>query len=132
MSDNFNIILGTRNKFLKYLVVGASTFLFDMGLLYGLVQIFKIHYLMAVTFAWFSPAAANYLLNKIWSFKSSASYFSSTLKYAILLGMNYLFTIFMMYVLVEVFLLYYIYAKIAIMAVIVCWDFFIYKHFIYR
>jgi len=119
-------------KFFRYLVVGISTFLFDVGLLYGLVEIFKIHYLIATTLAWSSATIANYLLNKIWSFKSSASYFFSFLKYAVLLGANYLFTIFMMYVLVEIFLFYYVYAKIVIMAVIACWNFFIYKHFVFR
>ena len=119
-------------KFFRYLVVGISTFLFDVGLLYGLVEIFKIHYLIATTLAWSSATIANYLLNKIWSFKSSASYFFSSLKYAVLLGANYLFTIFMMYVLVEILLFYYVYAKIVIVAVIACWNFFIYKHFVFR
>lgn len=132
MPDNSNIISDTRNKFFRYLVVGTSTFLFDLGSLYGLVEIFKVHYLMAVTFAWFSATVGNYLLNKIWSFKSSASYFSSSLKYGILLGVNYVFTIFMMYILVDILLFYYIYAKIAIMAAIICWNFFTYKHFVYR
>jgi len=119
-------------KFFRYLVVGISTFLFDVGLLYGLVEIFKIHYLIATTLAWSSATIANYLLNKIWSFRSSASYFFSSLKYIALLGMNYVFTIFMMYVLVEIFLFYYVYAKIAIVAAIACWNFFVYKHFVFR
>lgn len=127
-----DMVSDTREKFFRYLVVGTSTFLFDVGLLYGLVEIFKVHYLIAVTFTWFSATIANYLLNKIWSFKSSASYFFSSLKYVILLGVNYVFTIFMMYILVEIFLFYYVYAKIAIVAAIACWNFFIYKHFIFR
>jgi len=131
-ADSAAIISDTRKKFLRYLIVGVSTFLFDIGLLYGLVEIFKVHYLIAATLAWFSATIANYLLNKIWSFKPSASYFFSSLKYVILLGANYLFTIFMMYVLVEIFLFYYVYAKITIMAAIACWNFFIYKHFIFR
>ena len=119
-------------KFIRYIIIGGSTFLLDIGLLYGLTEILGLYYLFSATSAWIIATAVNYLLNKFWSFKSSSPHFYSSIKYAFLLGWNYFVMIAAMYIFVDRFGFYYIYVKIFIMTVIVCWNFFIYKNYVYK
>jgi len=53
-------------------------------------------------------------------------------KYLLLLGFNYLYSIFGLYFLVEVFGIYYLIAKVIIAMTMVSWNFALFRYVIYK
>lgn len=59
-------------RFLRYTVVGVSTFLFDLLLLWIQVEMFHVHYLHAAVTGFLVAVSANYFLSRRWVFKGSS------------------------------------------------------------
>ena len=64
-----------RNRFImsKYAVVGFSSMIIDLGVLYILTEFADVHYLMSATISFVMAAFYNYNLNRRWTFQSSGS-----------------------------------------------------------
>jgi putative flippase GtrA len=122
----------TMVKFIKYAIVGGSTLALDLGLLYIFVEFLKIHYIISATLSLGTATLTNYYLNKAWSFSSSAKLLGSLSKYLVLFAFNYAVTMLLMYVFVEFFGFHYLTIKIITVLIIVLWNFYAYKRFIYK
>ena len=58
-------------RFSRYTVIGFSTFLFDLSLLWVQAEVFRIYYLCAVAFSFLIAVSLNYFLSRRWVFKGS-------------------------------------------------------------
>ncbi len=112
-------------RFIKYSTVGAGTFLFDLALLYILTDILSIHYLYSAGVAFLIAVSLNFILSRKYVFKGSArsaevSYINFILIALIGLGM----VVGGMYVLVSVFFVSYVVARIFLAGLTGIWNYF--------
>ncbi len=124
----FNI----SNRFIKYIVVGISCYLFDLLMLFSLVEFLHVNYLVSTSIALICATYLNFSLNKSWSFNSSETDMAAFRKYLLLFGVNYLFTITTMHVCVQYLKFNYLFVKVIVILSISLWNFFLYKNYVYK
>ena len=127
---NFTLYL-YRHHFVRYLLVGGTTFLIDFGLLYTLHGHFKLNLGASTSVAYWISIAYNFMLNRYWTFdarekESLARHLSS---YLILLIFNYLFTVTFVSIVGEH--INYIIAKAMAVGIQMIWTYPVYKKFIF-
>ena len=120
-----------RHSFVRYAVIGGSTFALDFGLLALLHDIAGLHVIFAATVSYWISIAFNFVANRAWTFGSTNQQLTQHLTaYLLLLGINYLFTIAVVGVATH-FGVHYAIAKIVAVAIQIGWTYVIYKKFIF-
>lgn len=65
-------MIGTREKrFIRYASVGIGTFLFDLFLLFLLIDFLHVHYIAATAIAFFCAVSINYCISRRFVFKKT-------------------------------------------------------------
>ncbi len=119
-------------QFCKYLVVGASSFALEYTLFYLLIDKFDVWYILANSMVYFFVFWFNFILNRIWSFKSKLDFKKQLFRYAMLFIFNLLATTGILYVLSDVIGIDPRISKVIVMMLIVPWNFTMYKKVIYK
>lgn len=120
------------NQILKFGVVGGTAFLIDYGLLFVLTEFAGIHYLISGTISFAASVIYNYILSVVWVFdpvgeRSKAKDMAVFLILSVIgLGINQA----IMWVLVELFGVYYMLSKIAATAIVMVYNFITRKIFL--
>lgn len=122
-----------RHNAIRYLFVGGTTFLIDLGLLVLLHGVIDLHLGLSATLAYWLSILWNFTLNRWWTFSASESkklhkHISS---YLLLLGFNYVFTVTFIYILTSMGLHYSI-TKVIVVCVQISWTYPIYKYVIFN
>lgn len=124
-----------KRKGSKYLVAGAVSWMFDYGTLLLFYYVFNLEIGVATTTAFFIGLVVNFGLMKYWVFDDSprhkqAAFFQGGL-YIVLTGFNLLVT--------NIIVLLFSHkgigpeiSKIFATALIVCWNFILYRKFIFK
>lgn len=112
-------------KFLKFGVVGFSGLFIDFGFTYLFKEFFKAQKYIANAIGFTIAASSNYILNRIWTFRSTnpeiAVEYTEFLLISILgLGLNTL----ILYFVINRFKLNFYVAKIIAIGVVTVWNFF--------
>jgi len=121
-----------RREFAKYFIVGFGSMLFDIGTLilftagFGLVPVVSVILNQAIVLS------ANFTLNKYWSFRNRALPHKQLVRYLALAGWNYFFSVASMYLLNGQLGVDYRLARLMSIIVMVSWNFFLYKYWVYR
>ena len=125
-SDNFRIQL------LRYIFVGGLAAIVDMFLLFVLTDWAKLHYLISAIIAFVAGLVVNYLLSRLWIFKSIFSLSKEFIIFAIIgiigLGLNEL----LLYLFVDVIGLWYMAAKLISIALVLIWNFLARRRFAFK
>lgn len=121
-----------RKEFIKYALVGASSFLIDVGLLSILVEGVGVWYLAASVITQTVAIVYHFSLNRAWSFRSNGRITRQGIHYGLLLGWNYLFTTGGLYVGVEYAHLHYLLVRVLTSALQVSWNFFLFKYVVFK
>lgn len=108
----------------RFLTAGGTTFLLELGVLYGLVEYIGIYYLLAAAIAFSIAVVVNYVLCLRWVFRESKK---QSRKMMVLfagsslagLGINQL----CMWILVSCLGIHYMIAKIISTAVVTVWNY---------
>jgi len=116
---------------IRYLFVGGTTFIIDLGLLVLLHGKEKMWLPLATFIAYSVSVVFNFSLNRWWTFSASES---KSLRqhiapYAILLGFNLLFTV--AFVSIVSHFVNYAIAKVMAVIIQISWTYFIYKNVIF-
>lgn len=120
------------NQILKFGVVGGTAFLIDYGLLFLLTEFAGIHYLLSGTISFAASVIYNYILSVVWVFdpvgeRSKAKDMAVFLILSVIgLGINQV----IMWILVELFGVYYMLSKIAATAIVMVYNFITRKIFL--
>ena len=102
-------------RFLKYLSVGGSTFLFDLVLLYGFINYAELGYLWASGLSFCIAISINFYLSQRFVFKKSERNFKDGyINFLIIAGAGLLLVISGMYLLVSILGLNYLISRIGI------------------
>lgn len=111
-------------RFIKYTLVGTCSSTLDVGGLYVLVQYGHVSVLVAATISYIVTAFIGYLLNRIWTFKSNdTKYEIQFVKYLTVSLIGLLFNNITMFILIDVFNVWYIFSKIYALLVVLIWTY---------
>lgn len=121
-----------RKEIVKYLIVGFSAFAIDYALFAIMHKYFGLWYITASIISQAVTLTYIYVLNRTWSFRSQGSKRKQVKRFAFLQAWNNVFQIGALWITVEVIGLMPLLAKIIVVAIIVSWNFLLYKYFVYN
>ncbi|EKE07164.1 MAG: hypothetical protein ACD_18C00175G0027 [uncultured bacterium] len=121
-----------RHQFTKYFLVGFSGLFLDLATLIFFKEFFGLNATIAVVCNQVLMLTYNFLLNKYWSFKNKEMPHKQIVRYLVLAGFNYLFSVGVMYLFNHILEFDYRLVRIATIAVMVMWNFFLYKYWVYK
>ena len=110
--------------FVRYACVGVLGTAIDAGLLYILVQFGHIPLLIGVAISFVVAATSNFIFNKFWTFRDSSK--KRTAQYVTFLAVSVLgfsMTIGLITLFVDIFFLWYIWAKILTSCIVMIFNF---------
>lgn len=122
-----------NNSVFRYILVGGSSFLLELIILFILSSILHVGTVTAVSISFFVGLTLSFLLQKTFTFSDKAfqknKVASQAIYYLLLVGFNYLFTL----VFVSVFdgFMGVLMARAVALLVTTFWNYFIYKYYIY-
>jgi len=131
------LIAKTNNTFLqlfRYTFVGGIAFLADFGTLFLLTEFLHVQYLVSAGVAFVFGLTINYFLSVLWVFNSRTleNRFMEFLLFAVIglvgLGLTELF----LWILTDIFLIYYLFSKIITTVVVYFWNFFARKFMLFN
>ncbi len=119
---------------IKYIVAGGTAAVVDIGALYFFKDVLDLPLRLSVALAFLVGFTASFILQKFWAFeeKSTDRVHAQAVLYFIVSAVNFFLNIIFVSLLVEVFGLWYILAKIIVSGLIAFVSFFIYKIFIFK
>jgi len=121
-----------RHQFIKYFIIGISGVILDIGSLVLLKEYFHLMPVVAVVINQVFLLAFNFTLNKYWSFRDHQLPHRQMMRYLMLAGFDYLFSITIMYYFNQLLGYDYRLVRIASIAAMVSWNFFLYKYWVYK
>lgn len=116
----------------RYLITGFTSAALEITILFVLKDVLKLSVLLANTLAltiifWF-----NFLMNRIYSFKSKSDIKKQLVMYGMLFAFNLAASDFIMYILTSLLYLQYLLAKVFAIGAVVSWNFVLYRKVIYK
>lgn len=123
-----------QSSFIKYIVVGGLSLGIDYALLLLLYRLFGFELAVSTTIAFLIAFLVNFLLSKIWSFHAAKGLASSVRQatlYTALVVVNLMFTNFFI-LLLNTLAVGPEVSKPIVTAIIAIWNYFFYKHFIFK
>lgn len=121
----------TLIQFLKYAANGLICFAVEFSTLYLLTEYAKIWYIVSNSIAFILSTILNFLINRFWTFRSTANAARQFTMAIALALFNLLASNLIMYLLTDICRLYYLFSKIVAIAIIASWNFILYKKVIY-
>lgn len=121
-----------KAEFVRYFVIGVSTVAIDMGTLFVLKEYVGFLPVIAVALNQLLVITYNFNLNKYWSFRNKEVPHKQFVRYLMLAGFNYTFSILIMLLFNQFFGLDYLIVRLASIIVMVAWTFFVYKYWVYK
>ncbi|MCL6590940.1 MAG: GtrA family protein [Firmicutes bacterium] len=136
-------LLGEKatEEFIKYLIVGVSSFILDITFLYIFTRLIEsirpaIAHSVAVaignTFSVTIVFGFNFLMNRYWTYKSTSNIWRQLLIYTPLFVFNLFASDAMVFLMVEYIGLFFLLAKAISIGVVICWNIPIYKRIIFK
>ncbi len=119
-------------QFIRYLIVGSSSFILDISLLYLLTEIVGLRPTFSLVFSQIIVIIYNFSLNRFWTFKSTGQLNKQMILYLLLVVFNYFLGLLIMYIGNEIFKINYLLIRVVNIALITLWNFLIYKYIIYK
>lgn len=111
-------------RFLKYLSVGVSTFLFDLTLLFIFIDFLGMHHVVAAGVAFLIAVSCNFLISRRFVFKGTARPpGKSYAAFIVIAGSGLLFVSGLMYVSVDILGLHYLVSRVLIAGVVGMWNY---------
>lgn len=120
-----------EHNFVRYLIIGGTTFIIDFGLLYVLHTNFSVKIAAATSVAYWVSITYNFLLNRYWTFDihEKRSLQKNITTYFCLLIFNYFFAL--LFVSIFSHLINFMLAKAISVLVQMTWTFYLYKYYIF-
>lgn len=122
----------SRIKFARYFATGITAFVLDIALLYILKEFFGLYPVVAVIINQIIIIGFVFLVNKFFSFRANGNTRRQMIKFAVVVGGNYLFAIFWMWFFNHKLGFNYLLVRTANVALAVAWNFLLYQEWVYR
>ena len=121
-----------RHQFAKYFVVGLSGVILDIASLILFKEVFGLVPVVAVIINQAVLIVYIFYLNKYWTFRNKEMPHRQMTKFLLLALWNYFFSVVSMFVFNAQLEFHYILVRMLTILVMVSWNFFLYKYWVYR
>ncbi len=119
-------------QFIKYALIGLLGTGLDFSILYTLVEYGHLYYLVAALISIGIVLWISFTLNKFWTFRNKEpQYFRQLSKYILSHAIGQVINFTIMILLVELFGVWYIMAKVFATIVVIIWNFLVTKHWVF-
>ncbi len=118
-------------QFFRYLICGGTATVTDVTILFVLTHFFAVNYLVAAAFAFITGMTVNYTLNTILVFKSSGKIHREYPLFALVGIGGLIWTEVILWFLVDRLGIYVMFAKAVAVAVVLNWNFFMRKKYVF-
>jgi len=115
---------------IRYVIVGFSSFALEFLLFAALHELVGLHVVLSNVIAITGASIYNFIMSRSWTFKSTSSLLRSAILYTLLFIWNQFFSSWAILLLMDVDLSAML-AKVLTMAVIVCWNFVLYRKVVF-
>ena len=120
-------------SFVRYLIIGFASFGMDFGIFYILDKYSPVKGLAANLTSTLITWVFNYLMMNFWTFKAGGKSHGRKMgRYFILATFNYIFNNFMFQIMTVNLGINSLITKVIITGLIVCWNFFLYKLWVFK
>jgi putative flippase GtrA len=119
-------------QFIKYVITGLISFATEISLVYLFTEVAKLWYIYSNSIALFVVFIINFSLNRFWAFRSRQPFIKQLLTSGTLFALNLVAGNAIMYFFTETFHLYYLFSKVIATGMMVTWNFFLYKYYVYK
>ena len=120
-------------QFIKFSLVGASGTIVDWLVYFALTRWFHWFYLIAKIISFILAAINNYILNRVWTFRSKEkNVFKEFAKFAIVSTVGLVFNTFIMYLVVDKLKYNDFIGLILATAIVMFWNFLVNKFWTFR
>lgn len=131
IADASQWIWSERVRISRYLISGFSAVLLDWGTYLFCTRGLHMNAYAANVLSVLVGAACAFLANKFWSFGTRKNTLRQTRRFAILFICNYLFQQYGFYAALTYLHAYDLVAKVVLIGMMVCWNFLLYKYWVY-
>lgn len=121
-----------RVKFIKYVIVGTASVAIDVALLIFFADLLKFNPTLSVVINQALVMGFNFTLNKKWSFGSTGATHKEFIRYCILAGWNYCFSVLAMYLGNELWGIHHLIVRVISIMCMVLWNFALFRFWVYR
>jgi len=111
-------------EFLRFGIVGFITFLADYGLLFILTEFFNVEYLLSSGIAFSFAVILNYFLCLVFVFKNAKNGNKQFALFIVTSLIGLLLNQLCMWMLVEIVIVHYMFAKIISTGIVMLWNYF--------
>jgi putative flippase GtrA len=125
------ILWAHRVQFSKYFIVGISAVFLDMASLIVFKEYLGIAPVVAVIINQILLIFYVFFLNKHWSFQEKGGTRGQMVRFFIIVGFNYCFSVSAMYIFNHLLNFDYRLVRLASIILAVSWNFFLYKYWVY-
>jgi len=121
-------------QFIKFAIVGVTNTLINLSVLYVLKEFFGVYYLFAAVIAFIVAVTNSFILNKIWTFKENIrdGTIKKYSKFFMVSLSALLVNLLILYILTDIFKLYYMLSQIVAIGVSLWINFFGNKTWTFR
>ncbi|MBP6855675.1 MAG: GtrA family protein [Candidatus Pacebacteria bacterium] len=120
-----------RSQFTRYFITGTSGVVLDIATLYALKEYAHFSPVLSVVCNQIIMLTYIFLMNKFWSFKAHGDAGRQMIKFYLLAGANYLFSIGWMWLFAEIIGINYLIARLANIVFATLWNFLLYRMWVF-
>ncbi|PIT88752.1 MAG: hypothetical protein COU29_00010 [Candidatus Magasanikbacteria bacterium CG10_big_fil_rev_8_21_14_0_10_36_32] len=122
----------SRIKFVRYFIIGITSFVLDIVLLYILKEFFGLYPVVAVIINQIFIIGFVFAMNKFFSFRANGNTSKQVARFSVVVAGNYLFAIFWMWLFNHELGFNYLLVRTANVILTVAWNFLLYQEWVYR
>ena len=127
----FSYFLSVKKQLAKFLIVGLSSLALDIISLVFLKEVLGLTPVQAVITNQILVISFVFFMNKYWSFGQPLKTMQQIWRFLLVAGFNYLFSVVAMYLFNSLLGLDYLLIRVATIASMSVWNFFLYKYWVY-
>ena len=132
-SIKLNIHKILHNNFFRYSIIGAFCAFQNIAILYFLKSILNLHYIFATMIQMIFVNTIGFYLNRRYTFKTRINNFWHELwKYHSVMFYGFLMVLALMYLLVDIFNIWYLYAFIIVTVIMTLFNFIMHKNWTFK
>lgn len=98
-------------RFVRYITVGAIMLILNLLLVWGFVQFWDMHYLVASSFAFLLESVAAFYANRRWTFQTTTGFRSGYMRFMTIAFYSFLLVLLVTYGLVHFLAFHYVWAR---------------------
>jgi putative flippase GtrA len=128
----FKYFWSVKRQFAKYFVVGVSGLVIDFTIMVMIKEVFDVRSAWAAAVSQIFSIAFIFTANKYWSFQNQHQTRAQMFRYSLVLAFDSIYAVAAMHFFSDVLGFDYRLVRLASIALMVVWNFFLYKYFVYR